>query len=97
MSIKHGSLASIGATALRLVSSFTDAVNIKWVYVKASSSNAGIVYIGSSSAVTAGGTPATNWYPLSANDVFYFETNTPSELFAIASTTGQEVYFWINY
>ena len=97
MSIKHGSLSSIGATALQLVAPFTDAVNIKGIYVVPSNSNTGIVFIGKST-VTAGGTPATNWIPLYPTSPWLFlQINDPTELYAIATTTGNEVFFLIQY
>lgn len=94
--IQHGSKASIGATALQLTTKVVPAGATKGVYVKASSVNTGIVYVWLST-VTAGGTEATNGYPLSANDWHYFEIADPALLYVIASTTGNEVYFYLNY
>lgn len=97
MSIKHGSLASIGATALQIVAPFTNAVNCKGVYIVPNSANTGNVFIGKST-VTAGGTPATNGIPLYPTSTgFFFQVNDPTELFAIATTIGNEVYYLIQY
>lgn len=96
--IRHGSKTAIGTTALPLTTLVTWAPEwtIKWVYVKASSVNSGIVYIWLA-WVTAWGTEATDWYPLTANDWHYFEIDNISLLYVIASGAGNQVFFYVNY
>lgn len=88
----HGSKASIGATALQLTTS--TAVADKGVLIKASAANGGIVYVGKSD-VTAGGTEATNGYPLAAGEEVVIPCDTPSKIYVIGSTTGLEVFFLV--
>jgi len=55
--------------------------------------NTGIVYVGKDNTVTAGGTPATDGYPLQPGDNIVLEVDNPNKLWVIADTLNQKV-FW---
>lgn len=86
----HGSLASIGATALQLSASVAPLRN--GVLIKADYANAGIVYVGSST-VTAAAAAGTDGFPIKAGESVMVEAQSASIVYAIASTTGQKVWF----
>lgn len=89
----HGSKSLIGATALQLTTSTVTAD--KGVLIKAAAANGGgIVYVGNSD-VTAGGTDATNGYPVAAGEEVVIPVDTPSSIYVIGSTTNLEVFFLV--
>ena len=89
----HESKSSIGTTAVQLTTS-KDRLK-RGMLIKAAAGNGGIVYVGSSSAVTAGDTDATDGFELSAGDSVLVEVNNPSIVFAIADGADQKI-FWIG-
>jgi hypothetical protein len=92
-SIRTFAKSSIGATAVQLTS--TQDVT-SWMYIKASASNVWIIYIGNST-VTAWSADATDWFELSAWEGVFIETNNPSLIYAIYSTTGGRVSCQLIY
>ena len=91
----HGSLASIGATALQLTSTVTPLK--RGIVVKASPGNANgtIVYVGKSTVTAGVAAPTTDGFPLSPGDSVSFETDDASKVYCIGSTTGLSVG-WIG-
>ncbi len=85
----HGR-ASIGTSAAQVIAAATQAY--KGIQLKAGASNAGTVYIGKSD-VTAGGTAATDGYPLAAGEELFVPTDNPSTVYAIASQAAQDLFF----
>lgn len=61
------------------------------VGVKASPSNAGVIYVGPSD-VTAGSTPATDGWPLAAGEELFLPLDDPRAVYAIASVANQQLY-----
>lgn len=92
-SFLSGSKSSIGASALQLTSTSTPCSG---VYIKRSSSETGIVYVGTST-VTAGTTDATDGFPIEAGDSLFVSVDDPSKVYVIGSTTGLKVFYMITY
>jgi len=88
--IYHGSLGSIGATALQLTA--TSRRLLRGVRVKASVENAAThVYVGLV-GVTAGiSAAATDGFQLGKNEEILIEIDDPSKLYVISDSTGQAV------
>lgn len=63
------------------------------VQVRAATTNAGIVYVGTRENLTAGTADATDGYPLSAGDTVFIPCDAESEVRAIASATSQKLFF----
>lgn len=85
--IKTFAKSGIWATAVQLTSTSTTTAG---VYVKASASNVGIIYIWNST-VTAGSADATDGFELTAGEWVFIKINNPSLIYAIYSTTGGRV------
>lgn len=85
----HGRV-SIGTSAAQVIAAATQAY--KGINVKAGQSNAGTIYVGKSD-VTAGGTAATDGYPLAAGEELFVPTDNPSTVYAIASQASQDLFF----
>lgn len=81
---------TVGTSAVRLSSASVPCT--RGVYVKAAPGNIGVVYVGASSGVTAGGTDATDGYPLSAGHEVYVPINDVNKLWAIASAVSQKIF-----
>jgi len=88
----HGAKSSIGTSAVQMKSSSVPCNN--GVMIKASSTNTGIVYVGSSNAVTANTSDTTDGLPLSANDGIVITVDNANDIWLIASAASQKV-FWI--
>ncbi len=84
---------TVGASAEQLTSSTYKCKN--GVIVKASSDNTGKVYIGDSSAVTAGTADATDGFELSAGHSITIPVDKPSRIWLIGSAASQKVY-WLG-
>lgn len=89
----HGAKSSIGATALALTATKPTTPIRAGVLIRASLSNTGKVYVGASSSVTAASADSTDGFELGAGDSVMVETNDPTTIYLIGSTTGQKVYF----
>jgi hypothetical protein len=90
-SFDHGEKTSVGATALQLVAaSLPIQVGIE---IKAAATNAGTIYVGNSD-VTAGGTDATDGFPLAAGERLFLAVDDVFKVWVIGSTTGLAVS-WI--
>lgn len=90
-----GSLAAIGATALRLAA--IDATRrplLRGVTVKAVGANTGKVYVGLSTVTAGIAAPTTDGFELSAGDSVTLEIDDPSKIYVISTSTGQAVT-WI--
>lgn len=86
----HGS-KTVGAAAVQLTA--TDTPTSKGVLVKALSTNAGLVYVGRTSSVTANTDPATDGFELSAGEAILIEIDNANKIYAIASQAAQKVCF----
>ena len=89
---KHGAKSSITTSAVALAATSGMAGN--GILVKAANSNTGTVYVGVSSAVTAGTLDATDGFELGAGESVQVELNDPSKIYVIGSASGQKV-FWV--
>lgn len=87
----HGSKSSIGTTALQLTTVAVECAN--GVIVKAANANTGTIYVGNSD-VTAAGADGTAGMELGAGESVQLPIDNPSDVWVIASTTGQKV-FWM--
>jgi hypothetical protein len=93
---------TIGAAAAQVVST-TPTVCSAGVQLKADDDNTGSIYVGYSSAVTAGTTPATDGVRLKAGQSYFVPAAKlrslgstvadASNVWAIASASGQKIYF----
>lgn len=88
---KTGSKNSIGSTALQMYSS-NYPLRIG-VTVKASSVNAGRIYVGTSSDVTQNTNANTDGFELSAGESHFFLVNNLNTIWIIASQSGQKAFF----
>jgi len=89
----HGRKSNIGTTAVRLTT--TSNRSKRGVLVKAAADNTGTVYVGTSSSVTADSADSTDGFELSAGDSVVVEIDDPSNVYMIASASGQKV-FWVG-
>ena len=89
----HGRKSGIGTSAVQLTE--TSSRSKRGVLIKAATGNTGIVYVGTSSSVTADSTDATDGFELSASESVVVEMDNPSNIYVIASGSGQKV-FWIG-
>lgn len=87
-----GALSSIGTTQVQLVSSGTNSMALT---IKADPTNTGIVYVGKT-GLTAGTTDATDGFPLWAGDSVDIFIATLSNVYLIASASGQKVWWMSN-
>lgn len=90
----HGSKGSIGATALQLTA--TSVLLERGVTIKADAGNStAFVYVGKSSAVTAGiAAPTTDGVKLAAGEEMFVECSDPSTIYVIGSTTSLACCWW---
>jgi hypothetical protein len=63
------------------------------VQLRAGSGNTGVVYVGSSSGVTADVADATDGFPLSPGDGVLIKVDDANKVFLIASAAGQKIFF----
>lgn len=87
----HGSNQDIDTTAEQITS--TSFACKFGVTLKADITNTGIIYVGNSD-VTAGGTAATDGFPLSAGETLTLEVTNSNIPYAIASANNQKI-FWV--
>ena len=92
----HGSLASIGATALQLTS--TDIPAINGVLVKASNANAesSYIYVGNSDVTAGTAAAATDGFELGVGGSVMVEIDNANKIYVIGSTTGLAVSFILS-
>lgn len=92
---RHGSLGSIGGTALQLTSTAVKCE--QGVIVKADPANAAgtLVYVGGL-GVTAASAAATDGFPLSPGEALTLGVNNPALVYCIGSTTGLKVFFYCD-
>ncbi|MCH7685516.1 MAG: hypothetical protein IH899_02340 [Planctomycetes bacterium] len=90
-SFLHGRKSNIGQAAVQLTSKSGSAR--QGVLVKAAAGNTGLIYVGSSSDVTADSEDETDGFELSASEFKTVEVDDPSKVFVIASESNQKV-FW---
>lgn len=88
----HGSLGSIGATALQLTSTATPLSNGVLVMADPANTAGSLVYVGGA-GVTAASAAATDGVPLSPGQAITVEVNNPALIYCIGSTTGLKVFF----
>lgn len=92
-SFSHGSKSGIGTSAVQLTTTSSSAR--QGVLVKAGADNAGRIYPGTSSSVTANSNDDTDGFELSAGDSVVVEVDDPSKIFIIGSAADQKA-FWIG-
>ena len=95
MASSHGSF-TVSGSAIQL--SGTSVPFLRGVYVKAAAANAGKVYVGLSSAVTANSASSTDGYELSAGQEFLVPAAAAddlTEVYVIASQASQKI-FWFT-
>ena len=90
-SFAHGSKSSISTTAVQMITTSTRA--FKGVLVKASTSNTGTIYVGSSSGVTADGGDSSSGFPLAAGESLLVPTDDASDIWLIATAAGHKIFF----
>ena len=88
----HGALSAIGATALRIVSTYTFVA--RGVQIKAAVGNSGLVYVGNAD-VTAGSADATDGFELSPGDGLFVPAYDLSRVWFIGDSPGQKI-FWFT-
>ena len=88
-----GSNLDIDTGAEQLIA--TSHVAKEGVLLKADAANAGIIYVGSSSAVTAGSAAATDGFPLSAGDGLVLGVSNANKVYAVASEANQKLFFLV--
>lgn len=91
----YGSKSSIGATALQLTATATP-ITPDGIALRSDPANTGYLFVGSSSAVTAGTSDATDGFPMKPGETLHFGKSLSQDvsyLYVIASTTGQRI-FW---
>lgn len=79
--------SGIWTTAVQLTSTYA---TTSGVYIKASSTNTWIIYVGNST-VTRGTTDATDGFELSAGEGVFIKITDPTLIYVIYSTTGGRV------
>jgi len=91
-SVKTGSKNSIGNTAVQM---YADPYPLRvGVTVKASSVNAGRIYVSTSSGVTQNTDPENDGFELSAGESHFFLVNDLSLIYIVASQSGQKAFFF---
>ncbi len=90
---RHGRKSGITTTAVQMET--TGVLAGKGVLIKAASGNTDDVYIGRSSTVTADSSDTTDGFPLSANQALEIEVDEAGDVFLIAASGTQKV-FWIT-
>lgn len=81
---------SIGTSADQIIATSTPCK--MGVIVKSADANTGIVYVGTSSGVTAGGTAATDGFELGAGQSLTVPIDDANKVYIIASAASQNVY-----
>jgi len=92
----HGRTVISSSTATALLSSNPSSKVQKGLVVKASPSNTGIIYVGKSD-VTAGGTAATDGFPLSAGDPpMFIPIENVAGVYALAAVNNESLFwYWV--
>ena len=91
-SFNTGSKNSIGSTAVQMSSvAYTLRVG---VVVKASSVNAGRVYVGKDNTVTQNTNPSTDGFELSRGESIFITVNNLNLIWLVASQAGQKVFWY---
>lgn len=91
-SVDTGRKSSIGTTSVQVTTSKLK--TISGLQVKASADNAGTVYVGTRSTITANTADTTDGYPLAAGETLLIPARSADEVYAIASEADQ-VLFWM--
>lgn len=87
---------TVGATAAPIFSTETSERCRTGIEIKASAGNAGTIYVGTSSGVTADLDDDTDGYPLAAGQSILLpfpSVQDPNQVHVIASTSGQKYWF----
>lgn len=88
--IKHGNVTTASAAALQLTA--TDTPLQKGVEVSADTTNAGVLYVGSS-ALTAGSAAATDGFPLSPGARLFLPVDNLTDVWFRAAGSGYKAHF----
>lgn len=88
---QHGAKSAIGTTAVVL--STGEELAGKGILVKAASGNGAAVFVGRSASVTNGSSDATDGFELTANQGLEIETDETGDVFLIAASGSQKVYW----
>ena len=86
---------TIGTSASGLNNLVNPQFTIHGVNLKAATTNAGVVYVGTGLNVTAGTASATDGYPLSAGQEIYVPVDDVTKLFAVATATGSLLHAFL--
>lgn len=89
---RHGSLDSIGGTALQLTATTVQCKTGVLVVADPANAAGTVVYVGGS-GVTAASAAATDGIPLTPGSGVFIEVNSPHLIYCIGSTTGLKVFF----
>lgn len=87
----HGMKSGVGTTAVKLNATSISAS--RGVLIKAADANSGTVYIGNSSAVTAGTVDSTSGFELNGGASHFIECTNVNLIWLIANAPNQKV-FW---
>lgn len=91
---EHGSVGSIGGTAVALSTLSGNFAPLKGIQILADPANgAGVIYVGKSD-VTANSAAATDGYPLYAGNSIFIPLELISLIYFIGSTSGLKI-FWL--
>lgn len=90
----HGSNRDVDTSAEVLTSTSVQCQH--GVTITADNTNDGVVFVGNSSAVTAGSADATDGAPIFPGLWRFFPVRDPSKLYVIADTANQVVYWDCN-
>lgn len=91
--IRTGRKSSISTTSAQLTT-ITESGQ-RGIQITADSTNAGIVYVGEASTVTADAADGTDGYPIAAGDTIVIPTLRADELYVIASTGTTNKVWWM--
>ncbi len=86
--VKYGHTA-VGTSAVQLT---TDGHKfLRGIIIKADTNNTGVIFVGTTSGVTANTNSETGGFPLSAGDAFEVPAEDPSNIHLISDTASQDV------
>ena len=86
---------TISTTGVQIFTSATSERADTGIQIFAGSGNTSDVYIGTAATVTADSNDATDGYPLAAGEKILVPERNPNDVFAIASTDGQKIWYII--
>lgn len=91
--IRTGRKSSISTTAAPLTT--VDETGLRGVQIVADAGNAGTIYVGESSAITADSADGTDGYPIAAGDTVVIPTLRADELYVITSSGSTDKVWWM--